>query len=1464
MKISSTRKLTSLAGTILVTIVSVCSARADYISTLQGLGPVGWWRLKDSTAAAPLFIVTNEGSLGSAANGYVVQTTSDTPLPGQPGLIANSVRFSNPSNTVGLCDSKIEVPWNIGLNQNPPFSVEFWAKPNSIGSDMTGFSPLENFNPSGNEGGSRRGWLFYLNNSGAWEFRLGTYSGYTAILTATGGTATAGTWQHIAVTWDGNNLKMYVNGIVVASSTSSFPDNGWVPNSVSFLRFGGTPLTGNNAEFNAISGTSTIGNRGYDGWMQHAAIYNTALSASQINAHYSAAATNNAGYMAQILADGPAGYWPLNDAPVATPANTTIADGGVDGMATGTVHPGVQVQPGPGYTGFGGDTNGLFVDGVNGYVQVNDTPHLTNSTIQSQITLMAWIKPVAQDYFRDIIARGFNVNTEAETFLRMSRGPFISGGFQTNATDFSGDGGQYYECGTSDGGNYYDSAQFQIPPGDIGNWVFLAGTCDGSNWNLYRNGRLVASVPLDTADGDTGPNIVAQQWTIGSRAPDGVTAGTFDPAFPGQGENFDGTIFEPAIFNYALTGSQIQSLYASALAPPVITLPPQQPGSAGTNGYVSPGIVYSGNSITFRSYADGAPTIGYEWISNGVPTGVTTTNYTISDIPAGAYTIAIVATNAYGTSSAQTTLTVVNQAAVITSQPVPEKRFVGANPFTLNVGAIGSLPMNFTWLLDGSQVQSGPSFSYTAAASLPNSGSYTVIISNAGGSVTSAPVAVNIIAVPSGYAATVFASSPISYWRLDEASGTTAYDMMSGNNGMYNNATLGVPGFSTVDPDTAAAFSGSNSYVGNISGTAINFTNNAPFTLEAWVKGPAGLPDQSTIIAKGIGNNGTTETEQFALDVSGGNWRFFTTHAGNQYQALGSSGPDGYWHYLAGVYDNSKIPATLRLYVDGAQVATAQAAYAQSTTVSPVSIGSKRTGNDPNYDGTFAGTIDEVAVYGTALNASIIFAHADGWTGPPPVPPIIYSEPVSVTNYIGLPVVLSNGDYGTVPITYQWYQGTPPGGTPVGGNLSVYSIAAVALTDAGNYYCNISNPGLPGGTNTLTVTITALSAPASPPGISDLVVHLPLNGNLGDVTGRGNNGSGMHALNPTGYPAISTTNDITQSAASPGASNPDFYYTDGPFGASSQALHYSTSAVNSGGLTTNGTSVGTNDYYVTLGVRPDLQFGSNQSFSVSYWARLPAGLGVIKTGPYPAPPYGGDLPFFTDATNSTGGWGYVFAIAYGYGTAEPVPSTAPLTNQIGAWGSSIYDSTGKGIRYYGDNSQPINDGNYHNLVQVVDRANNKFTTYIDGVLAIEYLNSGTTLDAAGDIDNGAPATIGQDPTGLYGEDGSADIADFGVWRKAVSPLEAASIFEAGSVYGLSFTGTPPIPTSISITGVSKSGNSVNVSWSATPLIAYTYSVWGCDSLNGGSWTTIVTGLTSTDYSDTTATGSQKFYRVTSP
>jgi hypothetical protein len=94
------------------------------------------------------------------------------------------------------------------------------------------------------------------------------------------------------------------------------------------------------------------------------------------------------------------------------------------------------------------------------------------------------------------------------------------------------------------------------------------------------------------------------------------------------------------------------------------------------------------------------------------------------------------------------------------------------------------------------------------------------------------------------------------------------------------------------------------------------------------------------------------------------------------------------------------------------------------------------------------------------------------------------------------------------------------------------------------------------------------------------------------------------------------------------------------------------------------------------------------------------------------------------------------------------------------------------------------------LINVVDRSTGKITTYLDGVLTPGSVQGGTTLDDARDIDTGNPATIGQDPTGLYGELGSADISDLGVWRKALTPLEAASIYIAGVSNQLSYAYEP--------------------------------------------------------------------------
>src|SRR5206468_4137060 len=119
---------------------------------------------------------------------------------------------------------------------------------------------------------------------------------------------------------------------------------------------------------------------------------------------------------------------------------------------------------------------------------------------------------------------------------------------------------------------------------------------------------------------------------------------------------------------------------------------------------------------------------------------------------------------------------------------------------------------------------------------------------------------------------------------------------------------------------------------------------------EAWVRGPADVPDKSAIIAKGTDQNGTSASEQFCLDVSAGVYRFFTRGGGNSiYEADATVGPDDTWHHVVGVYDNAG--GSLYIYVNGELQGSGTVRPSGLRAASAlVSIGSKRDGVDPAYN----------------------------------------------------------------------------------------------------------------------------------------------------------------------------------------------------------------------------------------------------------------------------------------------------------------------------------------------------------------------------------------------------------------------------------------------------------------------------------------------------------------------------------
>ncbi len=1326
-----------LAATLLLAFSSLLTLGADYPTTVLSFGPLAYWRFNETATSPALNKTANSSTMGSILDGYVV---ADAQL-GEPGIVGNCVRLTNPGSTAPYAMGKIDVPYHPALNAPGAFSFELWMKPNSLGDAALG-GGMAILSSMMNEpvASARSGYLVYVDATGQIEFRQGNPDGYVGIVN-TGSSplnAKVGEWRHVVCTFDGifagSKSRIYVNGQLVStlvlplSQLATLERNTRMP-----FRIGGTPFRGQLSadDIPWISFTGITGNRGFDGWVDEVAYYSYALGSNSVAAHFAAATANPEGYAALILADNPVGYWGFNEAAVTPPDPASLpiaANSGVLGsQAAGTNMWGVlAAQDGPPYAGFGPNNKAILNDGLSGGYLGLPNPVALN--ISGKITLMAWIKPRDWNYFRDIIAHGWFVPLSGagptdyqETFLRIGRGP-----------EYGSPDGPFYEVGTTDGGSdtYYDAATFKMPPEDLGKWVFLAGTYDGANWNLYRNGSLVA-VATNThgAIAPTPPD----RWSVGSRSDASAISGMY----------FPGWIDEPAIFSTALDAASIAAIYSAAQIPPVIS-----------RSVTAPAPIFKGYSLDLSVWAEGSPPLTYQWTSNSVSLGVTATNVTVNNVQPGTQTYSVIINNLYGSATSSVTVAVLDSAPYVAVPPKDVIRYAG-RPFSFSVTALGNAPLSYQWKTNGTPIPGATSSSYTSVASPALVGAYTCTVTNERGGTNTSPVTLTVLPVPGGFAGAVLGSAPLAYWRLGESSGDVAHDYVAGIDGIYASATLSQPGYApAIDPDTAVEFSGDNSFAGYISGTAINFEGtNTSFTLECWANGSE-QADGAALIAKGTGTTGTVPNEQFCLEANQGNYHFFVRQANAvAFGTNASIGPNETWQHIVAVYDHAST--NMYLYVNGdlsgSGVGPTNGLRKSSH---PVNIGSKRSGNSPTYDNTFNGIIDEVAVYGYAMSAATVQAHYAAAYGPN-LAPVIDIPPRPLTNYAGLPGKFSVTAHGTVPLSYQWKKDSV---AIAGATRSVYT-NTLALSDAGDYTVAITN-GVNPGVVTAPVHLTVLSAPTSPPAIPGLVMHLPFNDDLIDVTGRGNNGVAIHVT--TG--AFGQSSNVDSSPI----------FISGQLG---DALHFKT--IDPDGFGTN-----LECFYATLGDRPDLHFSSNVNFTVAFW---------IRNSDAPAAEWG-DLPFFCSATNSTFGAGLCFAWTYG---------KAP-ESYVGGWALSIFDRAGNGVGGRGEKFS-IDDGNWHHLVHVFDRQAGNFN-YLDGVAVKLNRQAGTTAAAAGNIDTSNWFTIGQDPTGRYKEAGSGTIDDLGVWKKALTPLEAASIFIAAVTNNFSFTNAP---FSLSVT---RSGTNAILRW----------------------------------------------------
>jgi hypothetical protein len=88
------------------------------------------------------------------------------------------------------------------------------------------------------------------------------------------------------------------------------------------------------------------------------------------------------------------------------------------------------------------------------------------------------------------------------------------------------------------------------------------------------------------------------------------------------------------------------------------------------------------------------------------------------------------------------------------------------------------------------------------------------------------------------YRAAVLAKNPVAYWRLGEATGTTALDETgNGHDGTYiGNPTFGQPGAINGDPNTAVQFNGTNYVEIRDSADFSQPTSTNGLTVEVWMR----------------------------------------------------------------------------------------------------------------------------------------------------------------------------------------------------------------------------------------------------------------------------------------------------------------------------------------------------------------------------------------------------------------------------------------------------------------------------------------------------------------------------------------------------------------------------------------------------------------------------------------------------
>lgn len=202
-----------------------------------------------------------------------------------------------------------------------------------------------------------------------------------------------------------------------------------------------------------------------------------------------------------------------------------------------------------------------------------------------------------------------------------------------------------------------------------------------------------------------------------------------------------------------------------------------------------------------------------------------------------------------------------------------------------------------------------------------------------------------------------------NYYKLDDASGSTALDSVSANNGTWN-GTLGSQ-WTTGIINGGGLFNGTNNYIVSGSNSGISGTN--PISISCWFKTTNGTNSQGLLAvgASGIGL-------EFGLNIGGSNNLYLNFVGGGGVNSTAASTySTGIWNHFVGIWNGSDQSTGTAIYLNNVYIPfTTVLTSANSITNGPIYIGSI-LGASSEW---IIGDMDEVGVWDRVLTPSEVSA----------------------------------------------------------------------------------------------------------------------------------------------------------------------------------------------------------------------------------------------------------------------------------------------------------------------------------------------------------------------------------------------------------------------------------------------------------------------------------------------------------